>query len=90
MSAVGACEARGATDAGQMVRATGCTERLAPEAGGKGLKSLAGERLYEGNGCGGEFIRTNTWSHERKMKIRNVARMMFQNSRRELNPARTL
>ena len=44
---------------------------------------------YTGSGCGGEFIRTNTRSHDRNRKSRNAARTAPQNSWRELNPART-
>ncbi len=44
---------------------------------------------YPDSGCGGEFIRTSTWSHDGNRNSRNVARTAPQNSRRDPNPART-
>ena len=44
---------------------------------------------YPDSGCGGEFIRTSTWSHDGIRNSRNVARTAPQNSRRDPNPART-
>ena len=44
---------------------------------------------YAGSGCGGEFMRANTWSHDWNRNSRKAARTAPQNSRREPNPART-
>ena len=44
---------------------------------------------YAGSGCGGEFMRANTWSHNWNRNSRKSARTAPQNSRREPNPART-
>ena len=71
----------------------GCMVVGTQEVGGCRATSRDRVRHYRscsgGNGCGGEFMRTNTWSHEVNRNSRKADRTSSQNARRELKKVRT-